>query len=391
MKKVTVFCAVLGLLVMLVGPAVTGATTPVETTLNRVDGGGANPIIKVKWEMNGPVWDPAGAYITPSATTDDDPAPGAQFDPPGVWGAKKQMAFCTIATDPDGVADINGVYADWYYPKTIAIHADPAIVDQIKGGTTATPDYGKDGCGAFIHENQLKKLTKTDGYELFCNNIRTNNNDLPAFFPVPGTTTPYTYEEICGETGELMKETASVYCANKELIWEDPSGDYKVEIFAQDKAGKFSEPGVAVTMNYFKYLPLTSYEVDFTQVNYGDVKLNTHKKISGDKTWATADLPSVRNLGNTRLYMGISQDDMGLGKTDSTYNVKYDARVGNNEADYANYYPVTNVWLEDILDLSELEEMDFSILVSKFPNTNTKYTGTMTLSAKKANFRVCTQ
>jgi hypothetical protein len=153
-----------------------------------------------------------------------------------------------------------------------------------------------------------------------------------------------------------------------------------------DKAGVLSD----VASNHFRYVPLTSYEVDFNSVSYGNVKLNTHKRISGDKTFSMNDgLPTVRNTGNTRLYMGVMQDDMGLGTTDSVYNVKYDARIGNNEADWKNYYPMVHKWLEDILDLSETEEVDFSILVTKFPNSNTSWTGNMTLDAKFAEFRQC--
>jgi hypothetical protein len=102
-------------------------------------------------------------------------------------------------------------------------------------------------------------------------------------------------------------------------------------------------------------------------------------------------LPTVRNTGNTRLYMGIEQDDMGLGTTDGTYNVRYDARVGNTAEDWKNYYPEQKKWLQDIVDLSEEEEMDFSILVTKFPNTDTTWTGNMTLDAKFAEFRKCYQ
>jgi len=193
------------------------------------------------------------------------------------------------------------------------------------------------------------------------------------------------YDEICNADGELMKETAYVYCADKELIWEDPAGDYRIEVMAQDNSAMSN-----VLENHFTYLPLTSYEADFTSINYGNVKLNTKQGVSGNLTWGD-NIPSVRNTGNTRLYMGVIQDDMNLGTTDNVYNVKFDARVGNNELDWDNYWPNTAnpTWLEDILDLSELEEMDFSILVTKFPNAEQSWIGGMTLSAKAANFRQC--
>lgn len=376
MKKLKHWSGMIALITMLfsmglVGPAY--GQSGVTTTLTRDEGGGTAPIVKAKWEMNGPYSSLLG--------TDDCGDPGAQFDAPGVWGESMHYSICAIVTDPDGVSDIDGVYTDIYYPSDRAFHPeDSSNPDQIDGGTDSLPDYGLSGCGEQRgDENRLTKLSKTDGYDLFCNNIRNNNNDLPTFYD------PYDYNEICDVDGELMKETAYVYCADKELIWEDPAGMYRVKVFALDSAGVFSNEAE----NRFEYLPLTSYEIDFEGVDYGNVKLNTHKRISGDTTWGTADKPSVRNTGNTRLYLGISQDDMGFGTTDEVYNVKYDARVGNNEEDWKNYYPYVHRWLQDIVDLSEVEEMDFSILVSKFPNQNSIYSGTMTLDAKFANFREC--
>ena len=88
--------------------------------------------------------------------------------------------------------------------------------------------------------------------------------------------------------------------------------------------------------------------------------------------------------------MKVWQDDMGFGKTDGNWNVKYDARVGSL-APYANYRPEVTRRLNDELDLSELDEMDFSIDVSKFPPTHEcdSYVGTMTLSAVSVPHLTC--
>lgn len=386
-KKIAILLA-LAMIVWTFGPALAIATDDnISTSLVRGNGGGSDPIVKVKWEMNAPYGELKG--------TDDLPAAGAQFMAPGAWDGEMNYSVCAIVTDPNGVDDIDGVYADIYYPATKAFHYDyPAVTtyngkdmveDLINGGTGTKPDYGLHGCGEFIEENTLLPLTKDDGIALFCDTIRSSNNNLPTFF------SGYDYDEICGATGELEKETAYVYCDDKSLIWEDPAGDYKVEIFAQDQAGNFSYT-TTPDYNYFEYLPLTAFETDFSEVDYGEVLLNTHKRISGDLTWddgSGANPASVRNVGNTRLYVNVEQDDMGLGQTSSDWNVRYDARVGNEEADWKNYWPETNKKLQDILDLSEVEEMDFSILVTKWPNPGPDFTGNMWLSASGANFREC--
>ena len=87
--------------------------------------------------------------------------------------------------------------------------------------------------------------------------------------------------------------------------------------------------------------------------------------------------------------MKVRQDDMGFGVTDGQYNVKYDARVGSNAA-FASYWPEVTTTLAYPLDLSELDEMDFSIDVTKFPPSHSgPYTGTMTLSAASTAHLVC--
>lgn len=377
MKKTFKVFAVLTVftLVLSVAP-VTLANGNINTSLNRDPGNGSAPVVKAKWEMNAPYASLLG--------TDDDPVAGAQFDAPGVWEDTMDYSICAIVTDSDSLynADIAGVYVDIYYPSDIAFHPeDPAHPDQVNGGTEQVPDYGLSGCGDPVEdENALTKLSKTDGYNLFCNTIRNNNNNLPTF------NSGYDYDEICAADGELMKETAYVYCVNKDLIWEDPAGDYRISVMAQDQAG------LSGTLeNHFTYLPLTSFEVDFTSVNYGNVKLNTKQGVSGNLVFSPGDgRPTVRNTGNTRLYMGVIQNDMGLGTTDGVYNVKYDGRVGNNEADWKWWWPnASTTWLEDILDLSQTDEMDFSILVTKFPTSQTGWIGTMDLSAKPAEFRQC--
>ena len=146
-------------------------------------------------------------------------------------------------------------------------------------------------------------------------------------YHLPTFNAGYDYDEICAPDGELMKETAKVYCKHTFLKWEDPAGDYRVQVHAADKFGVDSVP----LNNTFYYRPLTAFETDFTSVAYGDVKLDTHKIINGDLTFGTSDKPTVRNVGNTRLQMTVWQDDMGLGKTingDEWWNVSWDARVG---------------------------------------------------------------
>jgi len=410
MRKLIASFIILGLGVTTLGPVVGIANdNTVQTELERDSGGGSPPVVKAKWEMKGPCFDGRTwnncAAVHPQdgrrEGLDDSTAAGAQFAAPGTWGAKMNYTVCAIVTDPNGAADIYGVYADIYYPSNRKMHK---LLDR----DPYTPDPNEDidnptgGCGDFIEQNTLIKLSKEDGYDLFCNWIRQYNYNLPTYnvTDMGYTSLEDMYNDICGPDGELMKEEAFVYCDDKFLLWEEPAGDYRVVVTALDKGGKSSNP----LENHFTYLETVGFEKDFTQVDYGEVLLSTDKKIAGDKEFGTPDRPTIRNTGNTRLYMKVAQDDMGLGKSSDQWNVKYDARVGS-DANWTYYYPFkfkdgddtnpgtppTSYYTisQEILDLSETEEMDFSIHVYKWPDTNTNYSGWMWLAAGKAGWIGC--
>ena len=360
MKKIIALSTIVTMALGMITPAlgvVAEIVTPgtISTGLTRDTSGGAAPIVKAKWEAN------------ENRYTDASTDAGAQIMPSGKYQVNKTISLCSIVTDPDGLADVTtapgAVYGDVFYPTNIDLGDDHV----------ALPGQSGLGCGALMQEDKLTKLGKDAGIELFCNKVRNLNSNLPTF------NTGYNYDEICAEDGELMKETAAVYCTTKVLSYEDPSGDYTVWAVAQDKVGLQGQ-----LVNTFTYLPVTAFETDFNSIVYGNVRLATHKIISGDLKWdaLNAGGASVRNVGNTRLSMQVWQNDMGFGKTDTNWNVKYDARVGS-DASFSSYWPEVTQKLAEKLDLSELDEMDFSIDVSKFPPTHVGdgYTGTMTLSA----------
>jgi hypothetical protein len=354
MKKAIAMFSMVAVSVATLGMNFAVAQTNVGTGLTADVSGGDAPIVKAKWEAN------ADRY------TDASTAAGAQLLPSGQYNVHKTVAICAVVTDPNGLADIDNVYADVFYPNVA-----------LGSSHVALPNQSGEGCGQFMQEDLLTRLSKADGIDLFCNKVRNLNNNLPTFNPVP--TGLYNYDEICGATGQLAKDTAAVYCGEKQISYEDPSGDYEVWAIGQDKVGL-----QGVLTNHFTYLPMTAFETDFNQIAYGNVRLNTHKIIPGDLTWSPMNLgkATIRNVGNTRLAMKIWQNDMGLGKTSGQWNVKYDARIGSDST-YAVYFPETTNVLDDELDLSELDEMDFSIDISKFPPTHigSTYTGTMVLSA----------
>ena len=101
MKKLIIISLVFALSLGMVGFAL--ADEVVDTNLERDSAGGANPVVKVKWEM-----------LANTMGEDDDGSSGAQFLPSSVFEQDLDIEVCAIVTDPDGVADVDGVYADVY-------------------------------------------------------------------------------------------------------------------------------------------------------------------------------------------------------------------------------------------------------------------------------------
>lgn len=395
MKKTVSFCLLTALTAMVMGPALTGAscghdptngtstddvvssgTSTASTSLNASSGGGSAPVVRAKWEMNGPY------TMTTGLGVDDYPAiTGAQFDPSGQKNVSKPISVCGIISDADGVGDINAVYGDVYYPE----------------GVWTGPNHAADrqGCGKMMgSECTMTALDLNAGYDLFCNKVQTLNlGKLPSF------ASNESFATICGETGLIKKQQAVVYCCNKNLSYEDPDGTYKVDVWSQDKGNATS----AKLGNSFVYEPVTAFVKDFTNLLYGNVKLNTWQTAPGDLDMATADRPTIENVGNTRLVVNVAQDDMGLGDREEginlVWNVKYRGQIGSDAA-WTEYNPFGKkpagtpssdkyAALDDPINLSSLDEADFGVYVSKFPNGITSYGGTIWLTAKQTGHQPC--
>ena len=395
----------------------TGITTGVTPTSGS---GTADPIVvKAKWEMYTPGYQYGGSR--PAQLGEDENMPvfrngtpstnqdRAQFAAPGVWGQNLQYRVCAVVHGPDGVLqNIRDVYAEIFWPQDREMHATEheLVTPAEEGGAAcehnvdgAEIDNPSTGCGDLIEQNELVKLPQADAIDLVCNVLQSYNNDLIAF------ETGYNYSELCNTTnGELVKGKAAVFCHDKTITWEDPAGTYKVDAFAYDTSNNRSN----ILGNNFEYLQQIGFAVDFSNVNYGNLSIGQGKRIDGNKFFKLGSndstLPTIKNLGNTRIQIGVAQDDMGLGHLDTsstTWRVLFDARIGDLEVDWAMYDPFgakgttptpgSYKPLLEKLDLSEIEEMDFSIKVNeKWPGNLDSYTGNMWLTAVQAEWGACT-
>jgi hypothetical protein len=127
-------------------------------------------------------------------------------------------------------------------------------------------------------------------------------------------------------------------------------------------------------------------------------------------TWGN-NIATVRNIGNTWVQVTVAQDDMGFGKAgtqvataykgtvppvfsstpsgnQSNWNVYFDAILGTNVEMYfdptAKGSSMTNVvTLPGILDLSTMNELDFSIFINDGMGT---HSGSLTVSCISVPF-----
>lgn len=314
-----------------------------------------NPVIAAKWEANA------------DRFSDADTAAGSQFIPPGRYGADKQIALCAVV---ENHAYADAVYAEIYYPENIAL------------GNSYIPSNGQSGlgCGKMMMQQRLFRLDKDSGMNIFCSMIKDQNNNLPVF------AAGYDYDDFCRLDGSLTIESSAVYCGSRNISFGDPAGDYMVKTISGQGGGISS-----VIEDHFTYFPVTAFETDFNAIDYGKVKINLKKTITGDEDFDTAKLnaPTVRNVGNTRLTVKILEDDMGLGRSYEEWNVRFEARSGKDSV-FTVFSPNIVTPINDPLDLFEATGIDFSVNIFKFPVLlPERIGGSMVLSAEAIAHLTC--
>jgi hypothetical protein len=165
----------------------------------------------------------------------------------------------------------------------------------------------------------------------------------------------------------LKTRTASVLGGEADLAYWQMPGDYRVDV-----SGETTQPVSAL----YTYLPVACCEFDFSAVPYGGVRLNTTTRIGGDTNFGTADLPTVRNIGNVPCTLLVEQDDMGLGqRVDGTWNIVYGAALGDGGE--VKYGPSQQVPLAGTLPVQATRPVSFSLQVIEGSGG---YSGHMVLS-----------
>jgi hypothetical protein len=356
--------AVLLTLISVLAMTVPVAAAEVGTGVTVSTGSGAIPIVKCKWEQE--------PFTEGGEIESGDPShsvPGFQILPPLVHDAYKPIEYYAVVTDEEEMGNIYEVFAYVFHPVGSPAPYNATVNpggEYFKYKVVFTNlGFGADAKQKVLDACDAGLIKFNDGFDI---------------------------DEITNAagTGELDKGTACVWMGTEVIHYEQPAGDYRVEVYAVDHTNNVSSP----LINFFNYVPTCGVEVDFTGVTYGPVNLNIPKTVAGDLTWDTpfdlAPVPNratVRNIGNTWAHVTVAQDDMAFGKAgsavgtayqgsvpptslQSNWNVFFGARMGNDVANQLWYdptasgQPMTNrVTLPNYLGLSTMDELDFSICV----------------------------
>jgi hypothetical protein len=348
-KFIAIAIAIIAILAMTVPAMADNSSTSVDIQT----GTGGAPYVVAKWE-----------------TPDDDPATiGTQILPPLVKNAIKDVKYYALVDDPQGDSNVSHVYVDVWHPTN-----SPAPYD--------ANNY---------HKYQLELSRPTDpNFEEYITKIKFQAAWAAGIVVVginPATSLPFTKTQI----EELIdQQSVGKWWVKGWIDYEQPAGTYSVQIRGVD-----AQNNVGTLDNTFYYIPVSMVEFDFGSFSYGQAFPGVHQEIDGDRNFAEPDQPAgnaplngatVRNIGNvwsrvTVQNTDLFQNGLALGKTGSEWNVEFDARMGDPPQN-ANitYYPGQLITLPSILTLSNLDKLDFSILIKKFGISGT-WTGTMALGS----------
>jgi len=97
--------------------------------------------------------------------SDDSSDAFAQFMPPLTFAINKNYQICAVV---DAADNLSGVYNQIFYPLTTAFASNDSK-NRVGCGEAAAPHCA------------MNKLVWKQGYDLFCGQIQSNNNNLPLF------------------------------------------------------------------------------------------------------------------------------------------------------------------------------------------------------------------
>jgi len=244
---------------------------------------GTPPVVNYKWEL--PDMDSYDEGIQYCACTptdlnanlicdaDDEPLmPGMQMYPNiNNLPEPRQIEYWAAAHDDNGLGDIASVWVDVYHPD-----------------------------GSFKYQVELLPVDCSE-IGLFDDSVSPTRIDIYAPLLAAIDTDQMTYAEAEDLITRCYKNEKLVFKGHGDLVTHQPPGLYLVQAFALDWGGAQSLP----RENLFEVLPIAYLNIDFSIINWGEMKPGIQRVVSGDEDLSTPNKPTVKNGGNVPLFLGL--------------------------------------------------------------------------------------
>ncbi|MBU2561730.1 MAG: lamin tail domain-containing protein [Nanoarchaeota archaeon] len=177
------------------------------------------------------------------------------------------------------------------------------------------------------------------------------------------------------KTSDLNSTTAR-YNTTILMEFHDAAGTYSITITAEDSATS------STLSTAFEYLSMTAISVDSASLQFTGARLGGTTDISGDFALSTTDTPTVRNIGNTQIDLGVYGTNLVDGtKSIAADNIKYsfDNDFGSDLAGtLSTGLQIMSLGLENGGD--SVISLGFQLYVP-LTTQNGNYTGTITIAA----------
>jgi hypothetical protein len=289
-----------------------------------VNPSGSPPNVRYKFELpdmqSGVAGIQYGTVANPHQHDDDMNVPGMDVAPNlEDLPEKRLIEYWWVAEDPNGIGDLNDAFIRVWHP-------DGSLKYQLHGVLVPCTSLAA-ALEAAVHTGQI---TQADA-------------DLIV--------------EECG------KNVLRVYRVVGDLSKHQPCGLYTVEAQAVDGAGN-TDPTPAV--NNFNVLCVIGFEKDFDPaVDFGEILPNTVKWVRGDKDMNTPLRPSVKNTGNTAMYLWLHFGAM-IGQNFQKVINQFDAQL-NSQAIDPIFASENHCFDLEPFGSNEIKQLDLSIHPGSIP------------------------
>ncbi|MBI5398925.1 lamin tail domain-containing protein [Candidatus Woesearchaeota archaeon] len=143
-------------------------------------------------------------------------------------------------------------------------------------------------------------------------------NQQDTITSVRGILQPFGRTFILNKTA-VLNATTALFQGMTYLQFFEASQNYSISVNVTDDANASSSASAT-----FQYGSVTAVELEMTTLSFGALTAGATTAILGDALFTTAAQPTIRNIGNSRINLGVKGSGLGSGSTSiPASNVRY--------------------------------------------------------------------